>query len=424
MPLTQHFFLCQPIKIPTPTWVVNSFMINFAIIFIREGAMKILTVDIGTGTQDIFLYDSRLDLENGFKLIVPSPTMIIHKQIKEATRLRKPILLSGYLMGGGPNAWAAQEHIRAGNALFATPDAARSFNDDLKKVEQSGVQIVSNDEASKLPADVCRIELRDFDYTAIDEAFSAFGVSLDDLDAIAVAVFDHGNAPADISDRKFRFDYLDARIRAQNRLSAFAFQSEDIPTIMTRMQAVAASALANGPTRLRDIPLIVMDTAPAAVLGTTYDPIVRSRQRVMIVNIGNLHTLAFRLGPTGIEAVFEHHTGLLDKMKLDSLLSSFANGTLTREQIFSDHGHGALIYSSEPLVNNGDDYGVVVTGPRRMLMDRSKLHPYFAVPFGDMMIAGCFGLLAATADLMPELREEITCSLEQKSCGAAPWEIS
>ena len=48
--------------------------------------MQILTVDVGTGTQDIFLYDSRLDLENGFKLVVPSPTMIVHRRLGEATR--------------------------------------------------------------------------------------------------------------------------------------------------------------------------------------------------------------------------------------------------------------------------------------------------------------------------------------------------
>ena len=35
------------------------------------------------------------------------------------------------------------------------------------------------------------------------------------------------------------------------------------------------------------------------------------------------------------------------------------------------------------------------------------LRPYFPAPFGDMMITGCFGLLAATADVMPELAEPI-----------------
>jgi uncharacterized protein (DUF1786 family) len=373
--------------------------------------MKILTIDIGTGTQDIFLYDSRLNLENGFKLVVPSPTMIVHKQINEATRRGEPVLLSGLIMGGGPSAWAAQEHVKAGFSLFATPDAARSFNDDLEKVQQTGIQIVSDDEARKMPGNVCRIELRDFDFAAIAAAFDQFGVSLTDLAAIAIAVFD-------------RFDYLDKRIRAENRLSAFAYPAEAIPPIMTRLQAVAISTLESVPARLGDIPLIVMDTAPAAILGTTYDPIVRTRQRVMIINIGNLHTLAFRLGTNGIEGVFEHHTGMLEKRKLEMLLSSFAKGSLTHADIYSDQGHGALIYSPEPLALEDDGFGVVVTGPRRLLMENSSLRPYFAVPFGDMMIAGCFGLLSAVADHKPELRETITHSLEQSSSGSAPWELS
>jgi len=33
---------------------------------------------------------------------------------------------------------------------------------------------------------------------------------------------------------------------------------------------------------------------------------------------------------------------------------------------------------------------------------RTGLRPYFAVPFGDMMLCGCFGLLGATAALLPE----------------------
>ena len=68
--------------------------------------MKILTVDIGTGTQDIFLYDSQLHIENGFKLVVPSPTMIMHRQVKAATQAGQPILIRGVMMGGGPSAWA------------------------------------------------------------------------------------------------------------------------------------------------------------------------------------------------------------------------------------------------------------------------------------------------------------------------------
>ncbi|MCC6271216.1 MAG: pyruvate formate lyase-activating protein, partial [Microbacteriaceae bacterium] len=76
--------------------------------------MKILTVDIGTGTQDIFLFDSNLDIENGFKLVLPSPTRMIHRRLKQTLQLRTPILLTGHQMGGGPSAWAIEEYARAG----------------------------------------------------------------------------------------------------------------------------------------------------------------------------------------------------------------------------------------------------------------------------------------------------------------------
>jgi len=385
--------------------------------------MKILTVDVGTGTQDIFLYDSRLDLENGLKLVVPSPTMIVHRRLKQATHIRQPVLLTGVTMGGGPSGWAAEDHIRAGLALYATSEAARSFNDDLDAVQAMGVVLVSDDEARRLPADVLRLELRDFDFDAIARSLEPFGVSLGDLAAVAVAVFDHGNSPPDYSDRQFRFDYLDRRIRAENRLSAFAYRADEAPEIMTRLQAVVQSAKQSVHTALGEIPLVVMDTAPAAVLGATFDPQVQARERVLIANVGNFHTLAFRLGPGGIEGVFEHHTGLLDLPKLEALLRALAAGSLTHAEVFGDNGHGALIYQDQPLLlDEGAGFGVVVTGPRRGLMRGSTLRPYFAVPFGDMMIAGCFGLLAAVADVLPELGEPIRGSLSGAGGGTAPWD--
>jgi uncharacterized protein (DUF1786 family) len=386
--------------------------------------MKILTVDVGTGTQDVFLYDSRLDIENGFKLIVPSPTMRVHREIKDATRREEPVVLTGVTMGGGPSQWAAEAHIRAGLPLYATPDAARSFNDDLEVVRAAGIRVIGEDEIKRLKEPVTRLELQDFDFRAIADSFGRFGVDLDDLAAVAVAVFDHGNSPPDYSDRQFRFDYLDERIRDQNRLSAFAYLAEDIPAIMTRLQAVTASARREQQTVLGDIPLIVMDTAPAAVLGATFDRLVAGRSRVLIANVGNFHTLAFRLGPIGIEGVFEHHTGLLDLQKLDALLVALAGSTLSHQDVFGDHGHGALVYDPSPLNLEEGLFGVAVTGPRRNMMLASTLRPYFAVPFGDMMISGCFGMLAAIADLVPELADPIRASLAGSGgSGTPPWEI-
>ncbi|HZD56508.1 MAG TPA: DUF1786 domain-containing protein [Anaerolineales bacterium] len=381
--------------------------------------MKILTLDVGTGTQDIFLYDSRLDLENCFKLVVPSPTMIVHRRIQEATRHGQPVLLSGVTMGGGPSQWAAEDHARAGLPVYALPEAARSFNDDLEAVRDMGIQILSAGEAARLPDSVLRLELRDFDFCAIRRSLEPFGVSLDGLAAVAVAVFDHGNAPPGYSDRQFRFDYLDERIRAENRLSAFAYPSGDVPAIMTRLQAVVNSAAD------LDVPLVVMDTAPAAVLGACYDPAVALCTETMIVNVGNFHTLAFRLDSQGIAGVFEHHTGLIDLPKLERLLLSLADGSLAHADVFEDQGHGALVYCQRPLpLIAGGGFGVAVTGPRRNMMRTSSLRPHFAVPFGDMMIAGCFGLLAAVADVLPDLAQPIRDSLRGAGgSGTPPWEL-
>ncbi len=384
--------------------------------------MKILAVDIGTGTQDIYLYNSRVDLENGFKLVVPSPTMIVRQRIQTATRRGQAVLLSGVMMGGGPSAWAAEDHLRRGLQLYATPAAARTFNDDLEAVRQMGVTLVSEDEAARLPQAVRRLELRDFDFPAIARALEAFGVSLDDLAAVAVAVFDHGDAPPGISDRQFRFDYLDERIRLRNSLSAFAYPAAEVPAIMTRLLAVVQSAADV------DAPLVVMDTAPAAVLGAGFDPRLGQRRRALIANVGNFHTLAFRLGPGGIEGVFEHHTGLVDLPKLETLLRRLADGSLQHADVFGDHGHGALVYEPEPFGLGELDFDVAVTGPRRNMFKLPPapggLRPYFAVPFGDMMIAGCFGLLAATADVLPELGEAVRLSLRGAGgSGTPPWEI-
>ena len=386
--------------------------------------MKILTVDIGTGTQDIFLYDSNLDIENGLKLVLPSPTMMVHRRLKQMLPSRTPILLTGHQMGGGPSAWAIEEYARAGIPVYMTAPAATTLNDELDKVQALGIKILGDDEANRLPSTVHRLDLKDFNFELISRTFKDYGVSLTDLQAIAVAVFDHGNAPAGVSDRQFRFDYLDERIRARNSLSSFAFLSGDIPNIMTRLQSVTDSA------GTLPCPLVVMDTAPAAVLGAGFDPAVASRKQKIICNVGNFHTLAFRLGEKGIEGVFEHHTGEIDLAKLESLLHKLADGSLKHQDVFDDMGHGALIYSDERFEFGKDDFDIVVTGPRRSLFNlqskienQKSIRPYFAVPFGDMMIAGCFGLLAATADVLPDLAETIHGSLRGAGGrGVAPWD--
>src|SRR3954469_15812123 len=139
--------------------------------------MRVLAVDIGTGTQDILLFDSEQELENAVQLILPSPTVVVGERIRAATRRGQAVVLDGVTMGGGPCAWAAEDHLRAGLPLAATPAAARTFDDDLTKVAALGVQIVDETGvADWIARGGARVTMRDFDPESILAAVAGFGV--------------------------------------------------------------------------------------------------------------------------------------------------------------------------------------------------------------------------------------------------------
>jgi uncharacterized protein (DUF1786 family) len=366
--------------------------------------MRILAIDIGTGTQDILLFDSQREVENCLKMVMPSPTVLLADAVRAATGRGEDVLLTGVTMGGGPCAWAVSDHLRAGLRVYATAAAARTFNDDLEAVAEMGVILVGDDEGQRLGDGVRRLRTGDLDYRAVAEAFSSFGVDLErGLDGIAVAVFDHGHAPPRVSDRVFRFRYLEERLRVDNRLSTFAFLAADVPPIMTRMLAVVESS------PRPDIPLLLMDTAPAAVVGALEDRVAAPCRPVIVVNVGNFHCLAFRLGEAGVEGLFEHHTGKLTAEELDGLLERLADGRLSDAEVFASHGHGATLFRRDAIPP--DERRVVVTGPRRGLLRQSRLGAHFAAPFGDMMMAGCFGLIRTYGQVIPTASEAIEQAL-------------
>ncbi len=359
--------------------------------------MQILAVDVGTGTQDILLYDTTREPENAFQMIMPAPTQIVAATIREATAAGEDVALVGATMGGGPCNWAVQQHLKAGRKVYATPAAACTIDDDLVAVMRMGVRLISEDEAERLRG-VRRLALRDLDMDALRDAFGLFGVRLEPA-AIAVAVFDHGAAPAGYSDRRFRFEYLADRLQEEPTLAALAFRRDEIPRQMTRMQAAADEA--------GDVEhVLIMDTPSAAMLGALEDARVRQAESALLVNAGNSHTLAFRMQAGRITGLFEHHTGRLNTEHLDDLLGKLADASIKNDEVYDDHGHGALLFDGRPM----QPTLVSVTGPRRMLLASSRWRPYFAVPYGDMMLAGCWGLTRALALKEPGLAEILPTS--------------
>lgn len=350
--------------------------------------MRILAADVGTGTQDILLFDSEQPVENALQLIMPSPTKIAEGRIRRATEAKRPVLVTGVIAGGGPCHWALEDHIRAGNAAYATPEAAATFDDDLDRVREMGVAIVSGDEAKSLDAD--HVPLRDLDLEAIRTALAAFDVS-GDFDGLALGCLDHGASPRGYSDRLFRFDHLRNVANERNDLRAFAYLPNELPDYLTRARTLVASAD-------DDAPIVFMDTGPAAALGALQDPNVGSRNEQCVLNLGNMHALAFHLRDTQIVSLYEHHTGEVSAAQIEDFTERLLTGALPHEDVFNSKGHG-VYYSSE---NGGSQPEIVaVTGPQRAKIRGSKLDPYFAVPHGDMMVSGCFGLLWAFAEKYP-----------------------
>ncbi len=365
--------------------------------------MLILAADVGTGTQDILLFDSEKEVENSLLMVMPAPTQVIAEKIRNATRKEKAIVLTGNIMGGGPSAFAIKTHLEAGFPVYATEQAALTIHDDIEKVKAFGIQIVSEEEAKKLASEenALNIIMRDFDPEAISSALSIFEVRMPEN--YAVAVQDHGNAPGK-SNRVYRFELLRELIERGGKLENFVYRPEEIPEAFSRMKAQADSLLkAIGDSKTRSV---FMDTGPAAVFGALTDP--AALQPSIVVNIGNGHTLGALVLENKITALFEHHTSLMNSEKLQDYIIRLADGELGFDEVFADGGHGAFIKEAPGFEQIRS---IMVTGPKREMLEKlsdreirtdilKKLH--FATPFGSMMLSGCFGLLAGFFEKYPD----------------------
>lgn len=358
--------------------------------------MRLLCLDIGSNTQDILLLDTAQPVENAIQLVLPSPTRLIAQKIAAATIRGDTIVLIGETMGGGSCSSALRKHLEAGLAAYSVPAAAKSFNDNLEKVTAWGVQLVSPDEAARIKTGKV-IRMADIALDTLEKALSSLDVKFS-YDAVAVAVLDHGAAPIDQSQRLFRFQQLEHLLKENDTLESFIFTPAELPDYFTRMKAVLRS--------LDDrTPSVLVDTGAAAVMGALLDKMVNGHPNHLIMNLGNSHALAFSLSGHKVLGFFEHHTSQLSLNRLNKLLEELTSGELPPMEVWKEGGHGSLVLA------RGDNPFLVVTGPRRSIMTSSRLNPYFAAPFGNMMLTGCFGMAQAIAIKFPEWRDEIEKAL-------------
>src|SRR5438309_11913156 len=89
---------------------------------------------------------------------MPSPTALLAERVKQATHDRVDLVLTGVTMGGGPDHWAVEAHLKAGLNVYATAQAARTFDDDLERVATMGFRVV---DSAAVANGARRLELRD-----------------------------------------------------------------------------------------------------------------------------------------------------------------------------------------------------------------------------------------------------------------------
>jgi uncharacterized protein (DUF1786 family) len=336
-----------------------------------QDTIRILAIDVGAGTQDILVYESDRTPENCIKLVMPSQTQVVGRRIRRATERGMPIYLAGMVMGGGASSEAIKEHIAAGLAVYAAPDAARTLHNDLERAREMGVEI--RDEP---PPGSEIIWMGDVDLPGIESALSQFEVPLPSL--FAIAAQDHGYMPG-AGRREFRYEFLESLLHQGGDILNMVYRQP--PSYMTRMAAI----------RLQVPGAIVMDTGAAAVLGILGDPAVADAvdsQGAILINIGNMHTFGIALRRRRIYGLFEHHTGGITPEILSHLVSRLQNGTLTNEEVHEYGGHGAAF---DPAYEQAGPFPfIAITGPNRGVARGLKY--YQAVPHGDMMLSGPCGL--------------------------------
>jgi uncharacterized protein (DUF1786 family) len=335
--------------------------------------MKILAIDIGAGTQDILLFDSKKKIENCISLVLPTPSKIFAEKLKA---IEGSVYIHGDAIGGGSLTQAILHHLKKGYRVLMDESSAYSIRNDLEEVRSMGIEVGESPESDHFQ----ELMIQEIDLPLLRSFLTNFGEDLK-MDIMAVAVQDHGISPKGVSDRAFRFKNMEERLRRDNRPESFHFLEESIPAHLLRMRS-AVKAI----RRTFSEPILVMDTSFSAILGCIDEVTGPS----LIVNVGNGHTIAALLIGRRIEGLYEHHTHELTPEKLEQDLRLFIRGELSSRKVFEENGHGAV--TLKPFYG---EISVLVTGPNRDLFKGTSFKYTYAAPGGNTMMTGPMGLVKA-----------------------------
>ena len=343
---------------------------------------RFLMIDIGAGTMDILVYDTRTDLH--YKAVVKSPVRYV---AEKTAGISGNLLVVGSEMGGGPITRVLLERAKEAQVVVSRA-ASATLNHDVEKVKSWGIKVVEDDRAEQLRdnQDYTLITLSDLEAPRIEQIVKSFGVPYA-FDAVAICAQDHGVPDPGVSHLDFRHNMFTERLAQKPYPYTLLYQSDQVPGTMNRLKSIAGSA-----AQLPAAEVYVMDSGMAAILGASLDGKCRQKKRFLVLDIATSHTVGAAMAGEEIAGFFEYHTQDITLEKLEGLLRDLADGKISHRQILAEGGHGAFLRQT---VGFSGIETIVATGPKRKLLEGSHLPIEFGAPWGDNMMTGTVGLLEA-----------------------------
>jgi uncharacterized protein (DUF1786 family) len=343
---------------------------------------RFLILDIGAGTLDILCYDTGSDLH--FKAVARSPALTV---AEKAANLPGDLLVLGTEMGGGSLAQVLKRRTHEGLVVMSR-SASATVNHDPEKVRALGIQVIEDQQAEGLREDgkFSLLVLEDLEQDRLRDIVEGLGVPFV-FDAIGICAQDHGVPPPGVSHLDFRHNLFKASLEKSPFPHSLLYRSDDIPAPFHRLRAIAES-VGNLPADR----IYVMDSGIAAMLGASMDPAARAGERVLTLDIATSHTVGAVLECGEVAGFFEYHTRDITLDKVEGLIGRLAEGDLEHARVLQEGGHGAYIRRAVGLERIDI---MVATGPKRALLEGSRLPIHRGSPLGDNMMTGTVGILEA-----------------------------
>jgi uncharacterized protein (DUF1786 family) len=343
---------------------------------------QFLMVDIGAGTMDVLWYDTITDLH--YKAVVKSPVKYLAEQ---AAELPGDLVITGCEMGGGPITRILKQRAKDAEVVMSV-SAAATLHHNPETIRSWGIDIVEDEKAETLCGDnkYSSLRLADLDPGRLRQIVESFGVPFS-FDAVVICAQDHGVAPAGVSHLDYRHNLFKTSLEGNPQPHFLLYKSDEVPVVMNRLRSIAGSAAAIAAEEI-----YVMDSGMAAILGGSMDILAHNRDRIVILDLATSHTVGAAMLGDEIAGFFEYHTQDITLERLEDLIVALCDGNLGHRQVLAEGGHGAYLRKAVgfPAVDI-----IIATGPKRRLVERSKLQITFGAPWGDNMMTGTVGLLEA-----------------------------